>query len=73
LYEHLFAVGIHSKSKVDFFSQGHEGCGEIIQIGEGVTDKRFKLVGVPLADIEISLILKLRETVWLSLLFRDVG
>ncbi|KAJ5178487.1 uncharacterized protein N7500_001186 [Penicillium coprophilum] len=29
-------------SKANLFSQGHEGCGEIIQIGEGVTDKRFK-------------------------------
>ncbi|CRL28159.1 Alcohol dehydrogenase superfamily, zinc-containing [Penicillium camemberti] len=25
------------------YTLGHEGCGEIIQIGEGVTDKRFKL------------------------------
>ncbi|KAJ6183965.1 hypothetical protein N7519_005266 [Penicillium mononematosum] len=33
----------YTLSKVDFFSQGHEGCGEIIQIGEEVTDKRFKL------------------------------
>lgn len=73
LYERLFAAGIHSKSKVDFFSQGHEGSGEIVQIGEGVTDKRFKLVGVPLTGIETSLISKPRETVWPCLLFQDAG
>jgi hypothetical protein len=65
--------GIHHKSKAEFFSQGHEGCGEIIQIGEKVTDKRFKLVSVLLTGIETSLTSKPRVTAWLSLLFLDAG
>lgn len=28
------------------FAQGHEGCGEIVSIGDEVTDTRFKIVSL---------------------------
>lgn len=28
------------------FGQGHEGCGEIVNIGDEVTDTRFKIVSL---------------------------